>query len=142
MEETKERRLSLRHRAAGKLSHSVTSTTVNNALARSRNGLYPHFQMAAKNTAGTDLDCVEDSEPERKRIRLQAAETKKRRTRRKPLEPRRETTVPIVARGSSPASPFSQIPAYPCPVDNNTTGLGYFFSFDLSHPNSDVYPLG
>jgi hypothetical protein len=79
------------------------------------------FQMAAKNTAGIDLDYVEDSEPERKRIRLQVAETKKRRTRQKQLEPRRETTVTIVARGSSP---FSQIPTYPCPVDNNTTGLG------------------
>jgi hypothetical protein len=79
---------------------------------------------ACKNSAGIDLDCVEDSEPERKRIRLQAAETKKRRTCQKQLEPRRETTVTIVARGSSP---FSQIPTNPCPVDDNTTGLGYFF---------------
>lgn len=74
-----------------------------------------------KSSAGIDLDCVEDSEPERKRIRLQAAETKKRRTRQKQLEPRRETTagVTIVARGSSP---FSQVP-----VDDNTIGHGHFF---------------
>jgi hypothetical protein len=77
---------------------------------------------ACKSYAGIDLDCVEDSEPERKRIRLQAAETKKRRIRQKQLELRRETTVTIVARGSSPASPFSQIP-----VDDNTIGHGYFF---------------
>ena len=75
---------------------------------------------ACKNSAGIDLDCVEDSEPERKRIKLQAAESRKRRTRQKQLELRRETTtVTIVARSSSP---FSQIPTCPCPVDD-----GYFF---------------
>lgn len=79
---------------------------------------------ACKNSARIDLDCAEDSEPERKRIRLQAVETKKRRTRQKQLELRRETTVTIVARGSSP---FSQILTYLCPVDDNTVGLGYFF---------------
>jgi hypothetical protein len=75
--------------------------------------------MAACNSAGIDLDCVEDSEPERKRIKLQAAKTKNRRSRQKQLELRRETTVNIVARSSSP---FSQIPTCPCPVDD-----GYFF---------------
>jgi hypothetical protein len=74
---------------------------------------------ACKTSAGIDLDCVEDSEPERKRISLQAVETKKRRTRQEQLELRRETTVTIVVRGSSP---FSQIP-----VDDNTIGHGYFF---------------
>jgi hypothetical protein len=79
---------------------------------------------ACKNSAGIDLVYVEDSEPDRKRIKLQATETKKRRTRQKQLERRRETTVTIVARGSSP---FSQIPTYPCPVDDNTIGIGCFF---------------
>jgi hypothetical protein len=65
---------------------------------------------ACKTSAGIDLDCVEDSEPERKRIRFQASETKKRRVRQKQVELRRETsTATIVARGSSP---FSQIPTY------------------------------
>ena len=74
---------------------------------------------ARKNTAAIDLDCVEDSEPERKRIRLQASKTKKRTTRQKQLELPPETIVTIVARGSSP---FGQIP-----VDDNTIGQGYSF---------------
>jgi len=50
---------------------------------------------ACKTSAGIDLVYVEDSEPERKRIKLRAAETKKRRTRQERLELRRETTVNI-----------------------------------------------
>jgi len=69
--------------------------------------------------AGIVWDCAEDSEPERKRIRVQAVETRKRRSRHKQLEHQRETTVTIVARGSSP---FSQTP-----VDDNTIGHGYCF---------------
>jgi hypothetical protein len=113
---------------AGNLSHSATSTSVNNAVARSRIELFRpvrRFQSmaACKNSAAIDLDYVDDSEPERKRIKLQAAETKKRRTHQKQLERRRETTVTIVARGSSP---FSQIPTYPRPVDDNAISPGYF----------------
>jgi hypothetical protein len=109
---------------AGTLSHSVTSTTVNNAVARSRIELFPsstrriQSMAACENGAGIDLDCVEDSEPERKRIRLQAAETKKRRIPQKRLELRRVTTVTTLRS----SSPFSQIPTCPCPVDD-----GYFF---------------
>lgn len=76
---------------------------------------------ACKSSTVTDLDYAEDSEPERKRIKLQASETKKRRTRQKQFELRRETTV------TTGSSPSSQTPTYPCPVDDNTFGLGYFF---------------
>ncbi len=62
---------------------------------------------ATKTSASIDLDHVEDSEPERKRIKLQVAETKKRRTRQRQLQ----TT--IVAHGSSP---FSYIPTSPGPL--------------------------
>ena len=102
-------------RAAGNLSHpSATSTTVNNAVAPSRIELFytvRRFQSmtACKTSTGIDLDYVEDSEPERKRIRFQASETKKRRIRQKQVELRRETTATIVAHGSSPSS---QIPTY------------------------------
>ena len=64
---------------------------------------------ACKNSARNDLVYVEDSEPERKRIRLQASETKPRKSRRKQLELRRDTTVTIS-----------------CPADDITTGPGYF----------------
>jgi hypothetical protein len=39
-----------------------------------------------KNSTSIDLDHVEDSEPERKRVKLQAAESKKRRRHQKQFE--------------------------------------------------------
>ncbi len=55
-----------------------------------------------KNSTSIDLDYVEDSEPERKRVRLQAAESKKRRRHQKQFELGRQ--IAINAHGSSPSS--------------------------------------
>ena len=76
----------LRTRDGRKLSRvRVSSTTINNALAYS-SYLFPHsiIQMCSTDPS---QDCVDDSEPERKRIRLQKAEDKKRRTRQKQSPP-------------------------------------------------------
>ena len=74
-----------------------------------------------ENNTSIDLDYVDDSEPERKRIRLQASEAKKRRTRQKQFEPRFELQrqITVVPR-------TSPLPMYHHLASENTIGLSYF----------------
>lgn len=66
-----------------------------------------------ENNASVDSDYVDDSEPERKRIKLEASEARKRRTRQKQSELQR-----LAARGPSPLSHH--------PASGHIIGLIYF----------------
>src|SRR5712675_1406690 len=69
--------------AAVNYGRGLTPTTVNNAHALPSRALHLPHMTTRPNTTNTDL--VEDSEPERKRIRLRNDQTKRRRT-HPPLE--------------------------------------------------------
>jgi hypothetical protein len=69
-----------------------------------------------ENNTSVDSDYVDESEPERKRIKLEASGARKRRARQKQSELQRQNTV--AARGPSP---FSHHPA-----SGHIIGLSYF----------------
>ena len=74
-----------------------------------------------ENNTSIDLDYVDDSEPERKRIRLQASEAKKRRTRQKQFEPRFE-----LRRQNTVVARTSPLPTYHHLASENIIGLSFF----------------
>ena len=85
--------------------------------------------MATWETA-TSADYVDDSEPERKRIRLEAAETKKRRKRWK----QRSNTIVTVG-----SPPFSHAPKLHRSARGDTIDIsGWISAFTSNFPKPDV----
>jgi hypothetical protein len=107
---------------------AVISTTVNNAVTY-RSVLYCTF-ISCQITPVLTWTMSTIQNQKRKRIRLQASEAKKRRTRQKQFEPRfgLQRQITVVARTSHP-------PTYHHPASENTIGLSYFLCvcFELSN---------